>query len=44
MVIGVGFAVAAVARVVSVVVDRSTEPYNLAGIAFEAVIAWLLLI
>jgi hypothetical protein len=36
-VIGVGFALAAVVRGVSVVVDRSWEPYNLAGIVFEAV-------
>lgn len=41
--IGLGWAGAAAARLISVLVDRSFSPKNFGGIAFEAVIAWLLL-
>jgi hypothetical protein len=42
--IGVGFGLAALVRLVSVWLDNSREPYNLAGIAFEGGIALLLLV
>jgi Domain of unknown function (DUF4345) len=42
--IGIGFGLAAVSRAASVVIDRSREPHNFAGIAFESVIALLLLL
>ena len=41
--LGLAWAGAAAGRAVSVVVDESREPKNLAGIAFEAAIAGLLL-
>ncbi len=42
--IGIGFTAAAISRAMSVVVDRSRKPHNFAGIAFEGVIALLLLL
>ncbi len=42
-VLGIAWAGAALGRLASVVVDRSTEPKNLGGIAFEGLIATLLL-
>ena len=41
--LGCGWLGAALGRVVSIVVDRSREPRNLGAVAFEAVIAALLL-